>query len=78
MNFAFADILKNINASNLLDRLYRIENVSIARFFILCRDYDFVYKGENEILLVKYDFLSDADRKLCWLADEEMFDDEIP
>ena len=78
MNSIFADILKNINASNLLDTLYKIEDNSIARFFILCRDYDFLYKGEDEVLLVKYDFLSEEDRKQFWLADEEMFDDEIP
>ena len=78
MNSIFADILKNINASNLLDTLKKIEDYSIARFFIVCRDYDFLYKGKDEVLLVKYDFLPEEARKQFWLADEEMFGDEIP
>lgn len=79
MGVVYLDILKNIKAYNLLHALSEIEDISLAKFFILDEDVSFLYVCEDEILLVKYDFLLNENQKeQCWLADEESFNGEIP
>lgn len=79
MEVAYVDILKNIKAYNLLQTLSEIEDISLAKFLILDEDVSYLYVCEDEILLVKYDFLlNEEQKKQCWLADEESFNGETP
>lgn len=74
----YAEILNEINASNVLDKITEIEQASLAKYYLSEGNVDYIYRGENEILLVNYNFLLDEERKQIWLADEEVFNGEVP
>ena len=78
MKSVYTDILKNVNASNFMDIINEIESVSLAKFYVPFMYVDYLYRNENEILLVKYFLALDEELRQSWVADEEGIDGGIP
>lgn len=71
---SFADVLKDIHAENLREKLQALETECGARKLSLSNPLtDVVYMTESELLLVKGDFLPPDKRVESWLADEESY-----
>ena len=77
MNARYSDLLKNIEPSKFFNIMHEIESISLAKFDVPFMYVDYLYRGKNEILLVKYFLSSEEERELSWLADERA-DGEIP
>lgn len=76
---SFADVLKDIHAENLREKLRALETECGARKLSLSNPLaDVVYMTESELLLVKGDFLPPDKRVESWLADEESYNNEPP
>ena len=76
---SFADVLKDIHAENLREKLQALETECGARKLSLSNPLtDVVYMTESELLLVKGDFLPPDKRVESWLADEESYNNEPP
>lgn len=76
---SFADVLKDIHAENLREKLQALETEYGVRKLSLSNPLtDVVYMTGNELLLVKGDFLPPDKRVESWLADEESCNNEPP
>lgn len=76
---SFAEVLQDINSTNVRKKLDALETECDARKVgIFNRLIDVAYLAENELLLVKCDFLSPEEKMEPWLADEELFNNEPP
>ena len=68
-----------VNASNLLDFIDHIEDQSVAKYIMSSDRYvDIIYRGKEELWLVKCDVQFGHNKECGWLADEEVFEDEPP
>ena len=54
MNARYSDLLKNIEPSKFFNIMHEIESISLAKFDVPFMYVDYLYRGKNEILLVKY------------------------
>lgn len=76
---SFAEVLQDINSTNVREKLEALETGYGARKIgLFNRQADVVYLTGDELLLVKCDFLSPEEKTLEWLADEEVFNNEFP
>lgn len=76
---SFAEVLQDINSTNVREKLEALETGCGARKIgLFNRQADVVYLTGDELLLVKCDFLTLEEKTLEWLADEEVFNNEFP
>lgn len=75
----FAEALRGIDAVNVKERLSALENeYGVRKLHLFNNAVDVVYMSDNELLVVKFDFLFDSDKSAYWLADEEAFPPQKP
>lgn len=75
----FTDMLLYLAGDNVLEELLALEEQdSVRKSPLYNRLADALYITGNELLLVKYDFLSGEERQEEWLADEEYLGEEPP